>query len=355
MLVLFYGAGISSIYITGSSNTSHADKRFVRVFLSPTETINLLKILKTMKRFTYSAMVALLTLGVLTTSTDAFAQSKKERKAIEKLEHEEARKKLVEKWEPSPIMIAFDSEPQGAKVVVDGRVVGLTPVTVRFPITYQGASDGLVVLTPKNISKLQKQLAENNKFSVRFLKDGYASAEEEVIPEVSYVVEPRVAQGFRFTWPSGVFHVFEKDYYASAAPASNDAPTAYYGNDTSIPQGEAYQVVNRDTPGRTALEQTIIRWMIDSEPRGARVFWRVVSNCPAQVKNTNESYFGTTPSEDTRSFAIQGLTYENSRDVQIEIKITRAGYIDQVTRFNVRQAIDQMEISTFFDLVKREE
>lgn len=111
--------------------------------------------------------------------------------------------------------------------------------------------------------------------------------------------------------------------------------------------------VTRDNPGGTELERTIIRWYFDSEPRGARVFWRVVSSVPAEVKNTNESYLGTTPYEDTRSFNINGLTYENSRDVQIEIKIVRPGYVEQMKRFNVRQAIDQQEISSFFDLVEK--
>lgn len=251
---------------------------------------------------------------------------------------------------PNPITVSFDSEPQGAKVVLDGRVVGVTPVTVRIPIKkYPTIVEGQgYILYPKTIAK---ELT----LPVKFLKEGYQTGDLEITPEIRQELRNGIGYLTHFTWPTGLFHVFERDPYASAAATSNDAPTAHYGNDTSIPQGEAYQVVNRDTPGRTALEQTIIRWMIDSEPRGARVFWRVVSNCPAQVKNTNESYLGTTPYEDTRSFAIQGLTYENSRDVQIEIKITRAGYIDQVKRFNVRQAIDQMEISTFFDLIKREE
>ena len=125
--------------------------------------------------------------------------------------------------------------------------------------------------------------------------------------------------------------------------------------DTSIPKGEAEKVVNRDTPGQTALEQTIIRWAIDSDPQGARVFWRVISSVPAQVKNTNETYLMTTPYEETRSFNILGLTYENARDVQIEVKIVKSGYHTQVKRFNVRQAIDQQEISAFFMLVKQDE
>ena len=76
---------------------------------------------------------------------------------------------------------------------------------------------------------------------------------------------------------------------------------------------------------------------------------------PAVVKNTNETYLMTTPFEETRSFNILGLTYENSRDVQIEIKVSKKGYEDQVKRFNVRQAIDQQEISGFFEMVAKEE
>lgn len=101
------------------------------------------------------------------------------------------------------------------------------------------------------------------------------------------------------------------------------------------------------------VDDIIIRWAIDSEPRGARIFWRVVSNIPEIVKNTNELYLGTTPYEDTRSFNILGLTYENAKNVQIEIKMTKNGYIDQIKRFNVRQALEQQEISTFFELVAK--
>ena len=92
----------------------------------------------------------------------------------------------------------------------------------------------------------------------------------------------------------------------------------------------------------------------DSEPRGARVFWRVVSSIPSIVKNTNETYLGSTPYEETRAFNILGLSYENSRDVTVEVTVRKAGYMDQVKRFNVRQAIDQQEISSFFELVKKD-
>lgn len=106
--------------------------------------------------------------------------------------------------------------------------------------------------------------------------------------------------------------------------------------------------------GNTALESTIIRWNVESRPAGADVYWRVVSSTP-DVKNTNSTYLGTTPYESTESFDIRGLSFENSGNVQIEVKCERSGYIPQTRRFNLRQVIDQKEISTKFNLVKDEE
>ena len=105
--------------------------------------------------------------------------------------------------------------------------------------------------------------------------------------------------------------------------------------------------------GNTALEHTIIRWYIISSPMGADVSWRVVSSTP-DVKNTNASYVGTTPYETTEAFDIRGLRYQNSGDVQIEITCEKPGYLPQRRRFNVRQAIDQKEISAKFNLVPEE-
>ncbi len=123
---------------------------------------------------------------------------------------------------------------------------------------------------------------------------------------------------------------------------------------TEIPKlPETVEVVTREAPGTTDMEKTILRWYIDSDPRGARIFYRVISNVPEQVKNTNETYLTTTPLEETRSFNIIGLTYENAADITIEIKVSKRGYEDQIKRFNVRQAIDQQEISSFFELVAK--
>ncbi len=125
-------------------------------------------------------------------------------------------------------------------------------------------------------------------------------------------------------------------------------------DDPTVSVEKASERVTRDKPGQTDLERTIIRWFFDSDPRGARIYWRVISSVPAEVKNTNELYLMTTPFEETKAFNILGLTYENSRDVQIEIKVSKSGYEDQVKRFNVRQAIDQQEISGFFEMIKKE-
>ena len=144
-----------------------------------------------------------------------------------------------------------------------------------------------------------------------------------------------------------------KSYYIPMERFS-DAPQNYVEQPQYMQQ-EPVERVTRDQAGRTEMERTIVRWFFDSDPRGARIFWRVISSVPAEVKNTNETYLMTTPFEETRSFNIQGLTYENSRDVTIEIKITKRGYEDQIKRFNVRQALDQQEISGFFELVPKAE
>lgn len=105
--------------------------------------------------------------------------------------------------------------------------------------------------------------------------------------------------------------------------------------------------------GDTALEHTVIRWFIQSSPQGADVSWRVVSSTP-DVSNTNSNFVGTTPYESTEAFDIRGLTYNNSGNVQIEVTCERSGYLTQRKRFNLRQAIDQKEISAKFNLIKED-
>ncbi|MBQ0016787.1 MAG: hypothetical protein KBT04_07380 [Bacteroidales bacterium] len=106
--------------------------------------------------------------------------------------------------------------------------------------------------------------------------------------------------------------------------------------------------------GNTALEQTIVRWDVQSRPQGADLFWRVVSKTP-EVKNTNNKYLMTTPYEATKSLDIKGLTYQTAGDVRIILRCEKNGYMPQEKEFNVRMVLDQEEISAFFRLVKEEE
>lgn len=108
-----------------------------------------------------------------------------------------------------------------------------------------------------------------------------------------------------------------------------------------------------ETSGETALENTIIRWDIQSRPQGADIFWRVVSKTP-EVKSTNNKYLQTTPYEATKALDIKGLTYENSSNVRIILRCEKDGYLSQEKEYDVRMIMDQEEISAFFRLVKEE-
>ena len=105
--------------------------------------------------------------------------------------------------------------------------------------------------------------------------------------------------------------------------------------------------------GNTALEQTIIRWDVQSRPQGADIFWRVVSKTP-EVKSTNNKYLTTTPYEATKALDIRGLTYQTSGNVRIILRCEKEGYLSQEKEYDVRMVIDQEEISAFFRLVKED-
>ena len=210
--------------------------------------------------------------------------------------------------------IALQSDPEDAQVYLNGMPVSST--------------------TPAIIQVDKKTATRPMIF--QFRKDGY----ETKSAMVSYTKKQLAAN---------------PTVYVKMKPVKNTAAPKPANNDPTVTANESRQRVDRHNAGRTAMEQTIIRWYFDSDPRGARIYWRVISSVPAEVKNTNETYLTTTPLEETRSFNIQGLTYDNSRDVTIEIKVSKRGYEDQVKRFNVRQALDQQEISGFFELVAKEQ
>jgi hypothetical protein len=220
------------------------------------------------------------------------------------------------------------TNPSGARVFVNGK--------------------DLQVITPAKV-----KIPRKKSVTVTLQKTGYEDGQVEKQGDFNPVVIGNIAlggiPGALVDLGTGAWWKYkDSNIFYDFTQNSKQVPA----EDPTIRVGEATNMVTRDKPGGTALERTIIRWNFDSDPRGSRIFWRVISSIPDQVKNTNETYLTTTPYEETSSFNILGLTYENSRDVTVEIKVTRKGYMDQVKRYNVRQAIDQQEISGFFELVK---
>ncbi len=206
--------------------------------------------------------------------------------------------------------IAFNCEPDDAEVYINGTLVSTT-------------TPALVKVDQKVATKIMM---------VQFRKEGYKSKTVTVTFTKQQLKSNPVVYG----------------------KLTRD-PNARSEREKSLNEQQMTERVDRHNPGKTSMEETILRWYFDSDPRGARIYYRVISNVPAEVKNTNETYLTTTPLEETKSFNIQGLTYDNSRNVTIEIKLSKRGYEDQVKRFNVRQALDQQEISGFFELVPKEE
>lgn len=216
------------------------------------------------------------------------------------------------------------SNPSGAKVFINGHYLADTPIKLKttfntkmmdvLGISYTWETSYLKDGTPMRFPVPATPFEYGKTYKFEFVKDGYPSVTKNIY--VDYL-------DLNGDWVYDL--VVDCDFLQD----SNNA----YNNDMSL--------------NKNRLSSMIIRWAIDSEPRGARIYIRTISNTP-DVKNSNETYLSTTPYEETKGFNIPGLTLENSYQVTIEIKITKNGYCDQVKRFNVRQAIDQQEINTFF-------
>ena len=161
------------------------------------------------------------------------------------------------------------------------------------------------------------------------------------------------------------------------APVSGRATKAGVSNDwelASVALNNAYAnaladvdwdliafFLNKDNPnkqvtgdGTTGLEKKVINWFVQSQPKGADVYSRVVSSTE-DVKNSNRKYLGTTPYESTEPLDIKGLKTNNLGNVQIEVTCEKAGYLEQSKRFSLEQVVDQKEIRMKFNLVKEDE
>lgn len=119
-------------------------------------------------------------------------------------------------------------------------------------------------------------------------------------------------------------------------------------------QKKSEDVAQKQAAQNEKLVKAPIHWEIQSRPQGADIYWRVISSTD-EVKNQNTKYLETTPYETTEPFDIKGLTYDNSENVQIEIRCEKEGYAVQKKRFNLNSILDEKEISVFFKLIKLEE
>lgn len=223
--------------------------------------------------------------------------------------------------------IYVNTEPQGAAIYVNGKDQGvLTPATIAvkrrkqtvYTFQKQGYEDGTVI----------QQGSLNSVVFGNILLGGV----------VGLAVDASTGAMWQYNNTS-VFYQFNATPYAANPFIHSEKPV---------------NILSRSDLSETALEDTNIQWNFSSVPGDARIFWRVISNVPDQVKNTIERYLATLPYKDVRPLNIPGLTYENSSDVVIEIKIVRTGYNTQIKTYNVRQVINEKEISDFFELVKND-
>lgn len=127
---------------------------------------------------------------------------------------------------------------------------------------------------------------------------------------------------------------------------------AYFLHRSNDPSKEGNKKVQGE--GNTALEHLVVHWNVNSRPQGADVEWRIISKTP-EVKNQNYKYLETTPYEGTETLDIKGLTYNNSGLVQIEIKVSKKGYMTQTRKYDVRSIIDDNDVSYMFRLVPEDE
>ncbi|MCH5318775.1 MAG: hypothetical protein J1E38_03590 [Paramuribaculum sp.] len=228
-------------------------------------------------------------------------------------------------------------------------------------VTFQGQPGTMIVDPKKNTyvaqigengfatAKLKKQLSAKK---LEAQHEGYQTKEIQVPVRFTKTSLWNIlfggVPGFAIDVATGKIMHYKNDVVNATL-----TPIAGYREEEVITPVVEEQRVTRDNPGVTDMEKAVVRWYFDSDPRGARISYRVISNVPNEVKNTNETYLTTTPLEETKPFNIPGLTYNNANDVTIEIKVSKRGFEDQVKRYNVRQALDQQEISGFFELVPK--
>lgn len=222
------------------------------------------------------------------------------------------------------IIISVTSEPTGAKVYVDGKLIGTTPCKAEF--------------TGKWVYDIDADRVNPNKppYSKKFtfVKEGYKTATEYWEGTYEY-------------HEAGIGQYRQKYYIVK--------PNGY-GVMTVLKRDPSYTQVQAQSQQSSISKNAdlVMKCNIDSEPDEARVFWRVISQ-DSNVRNTEAQYLGKTPFKGEKAFKISGLSGKNSNNVKIEITIKKNGYYDVTKIYSVADLLEIMEINGFFEMESRTE
>lgn len=221
------------------------------------------------------------------------------------------------------ITISVTSEPAGAKVYVDGKMVGTTPCKVTFSGKWVYDIDANRVNPNKP--------PYSKKFT--FVLDGYETATEYWEGTYEY-------------HESG-FGQYRQKYYI-VKPSGYSVMAVLRRDPSAIPVQAA--PVQSTT---TNSEELVMQCNVDSDPDEARVFWRIISQ-DANVRNTEQQYLGKTPFKDKKAFRISGLSSKNADKVKLELIIKKNGYYDVTKIYSAAELLDILEINGFFEMELKE-
>lgn len=230
--------------------------------------------------------------------------------------------------------IKINSEPSGAKVYQEGKYIGTTPCSAS---TNMKSSKLVYDIDANRVSDPTKP-----PYSIEFTitMDGYEPA--TVFFEGKYDYRE---SGWGYNKQK--YYIVQPKSYNLFAVLKKD--NTYQIQQTTSNNEQQNQAETKQT---TIIETAPdIRWIFDSEPDDAKIFWKVRSSVP-DVRNTELLYLGKTPFKETKPLNIKGLNRNNSDKVEIEIEIVKKGYIKQHKVFSGNSLIDQQEISWFFELIE---
>lgn len=231
--------------------------------------------------------------------------------------------------------VSINSEPSGAKVYQEGEYIGTTPCKA----TISGKAK---LVYDIDANKVRDDSKPPYSYEFTIIMEGYEPA--TVYFEGMYEYHQSGWNG------QNKYYIVKPKAYKLFAVLKKDK--SYVKQEQTV-QTNFEQQKSTETKQSTVVETTPdIRWHFDSDPEGAKIFWKVKSSIPNIVKNTDLLYLGKTPFKETKPLNIKGLNNDNSDKVEIEIEIVKKGYIKQNKSFSGNSLTDQQEISWFFDLVE---